>query len=155
MCMYVCKPYVHTVRPLLLSFHPSAPPSVFVPTVRSSVRPSILPSFHLSTHPQIHLPLRPPSYLLIQLPIYLFPGNLISSFRGIQCIIASGGLYSVIRWTWTAVGFIHFLIIAGFSSTPSVSLQFHCALRVLDIPTDLLKKYIYVDSNLFEETLTQ
>jgi hypothetical protein len=107
LCMYV-SPNAHTVCPLLLSFHPSAPPSIFVPTVRSSVCPFTLPSFHLSTHPQIHLPLRPPSYLLIQLPIYLFPGNLISSFRGIQCtIIASGGLYSVIRCTWTAVGFIH------------------------------------------------
>jgi len=77
-CMYVCKAYVHTACPLVLSFHPPAPPSILVPSVRPSVRlsiyPSIFPLIHPPTHPQIHLLLRPPAYLLIQLPTYLpFP----------------------------------------------------------------------------------
>lgn len=76
MCVHVCKPYVHTSYPLVLSFQPPAPPSILVPSVRSSVRPSVypstLPSFHLSTHPPIDpftfTPTRLPTYPATYLP---------------------------------------------------------------------------------------
>jgi len=77
-CMYVCKAYVHTACPLVLSFHPPAPPSILVPSVRSSVRlsvyPSIFPLIHPPTHRSIYFYAHPLTYLSSYPPTYLpFP----------------------------------------------------------------------------------
>ena len=140
---------------------PSARTSIYSRSVCSFVRPSVRPSVRLSVYPYIFPLIHPPThrsiylyahsltYLSSYLPTYFFPLEIwYSPSEGSNVrIIASGGLYSVIRCTRTAVGFIRCLIIAGFPSTLRVSLQFYCALRILDIPPGL-KKYIYVASNL-------
>ena len=89
--MYVCKPYVYTVSPSVLSIHSPALPSILLPSillyVRISVYPSIFPLIHPPTDPLTFTPNRLPTYPVTYLHFYLFPGNLISSFRRIQCIL--------------------------------------------------------------------
>ena len=70
-CMYVCKPYVHTACPLVLSFHPLAPPSILVLSVLSSLRSSIRLPFHLSTYPPTHSPTHISIYLYAHSLTYL------------------------------------------------------------------------------------